>query len=214
MTIDKAQLKALIDECRYGVAGKGPAIEVANDLLNDSCSAIESLLAEVDRLCRFERLCDGITQDHIDGGWSAKGISAYCKLVEVERDQLKAMKELAEEARDLYAADKKRLMLALNDARAEAEALRKRVADDERKLDALLSHCDDGECVTCGQIICPRGDGMHFHHDGCPSCAQADEDMPDDIPDFTPGNGNKARRRAEELGIDYDAAVKKEAGGD
>lgn len=47
-----------------------------------------------------------------------------------------------------------------------------RIADDERKLDALLNHCEDGECVTCGQIICAHGDGMHFHHDGCPSCAQ------------------------------------------
>lgn len=55
---------------------------------------------------------------------------------------------------------------------AENEALRKQAAADERKLDALLNHCDDGECVTCGQIICPHGDGMHFHHDGCPSCAQ------------------------------------------
>lgn len=31
----------------------------------------------------------------------------------------------------------------------------------------------------------------------------------DDIPDFTPGNGNSARRRAESLGIDYDAAMSK-----
>jgi hypothetical protein len=31
-----------------------------------------------------------------------------------------------------------------------------------------------------------------------------------EIPDFTPGNGNKARRRAEELGIDYDAAIRTE----
>lgn len=31
----------------------------------------------------------------------------------------------------------------------------------------------------------------------------------DDIPDFTPGNGNKARRRAEALGVDYDAALDK-----
>lgn len=43
-----------------------------------------------------------------------------------------------------------------------------------KTIDALLNHCDDGECATCGQIICPHGDGMHFHHDGCPSCAQDD----------------------------------------
>lgn len=43
--------------------------------------------------------------------------------------------------------------------------------------------------------------------------AIAGKDIPgDEIPDFTPGNGNKARRRAEELGIDYDAAMTNEAG--
>lgn len=42
----------------------------------------------------------------------------------------------------------------------------------EKALDALLNHCDkeSGECSFCGKTICPYGDGMHFHHDGCPSC--------------------------------------------
>lgn len=61
--------------------------------------------------------------------------------------------------------------------KAENEALRKQVADDERKLDALLAHCDDGECPTCAQIICPHGGVMHFHHDGCPSCAEHEAAM-------------------------------------
>jgi hypothetical protein len=47
-----------------------------------------------------------------------------------------------------------------------------------KTIDALLNHCDDGECVTCGQIICPHGDGMHFHHDGCPACAQTEGEHP------------------------------------
>lgn len=50
MTIDKDKLKALIAECRYGVSGKGPAIEVANDLLVNCCDNLESLLAEIDQL--------------------------------------------------------------------------------------------------------------------------------------------------------------------
>ena len=50
MTVDKVKLKALIAECRYGVSGKGPAIEVANDLLGDCCDNLESLLAEIERL--------------------------------------------------------------------------------------------------------------------------------------------------------------------
>lgn len=43
------------------------------------------------------------------------------------------------------------------------------------KIDRLLAHCPDGECATCGEIICPHGGAMHFHHDGCPSCAEHDE---------------------------------------
>jgi hypothetical protein len=42
----------------------------------------------------------------------------------------------------------------------------------EKQLDALLNHCDkdDGECGICGAIICPHGESLHFHHDGCPAC--------------------------------------------
>lgn len=92
-----------------------------------------------------------------------------------------------------------------DDLVAAIEALHARIADDERKIDLLLAHCPDGECTTCGEIICPHGGAMHFHHDGCPSCAEHDAD---DIPDFSPGYGNKARRRAAALNIDMDASVK------
>jgi hypothetical protein len=37
-------------------------------------------------------------------------------------------------------------------------------------MDAILSACPNCECDVCGSIICPKGDEMHFHHDGCPSC--------------------------------------------
>lgn len=87
-----------------------------------------------------------------------------------EIDRLKHESEDNRNEREIVCANYDQL-------KAENEALRNRVADDERKLDALLNHCDDGECVTCGQIICPHGDGMHFHHDGCPSCAQHDAAM-------------------------------------
>jgi len=40
-------------------------------------------------------------------------------------------------------------------------------------LDAIMMDCPDGECWRCAEIICPHKDGMHFHHDGCPSCAEA-----------------------------------------
>lgn len=43
-------------------------------------------------------------------------------------------------------------------------------ADDE-KVDEILSECPDPECRECGRILCPFEDPLHFHHDGCPSCA-------------------------------------------
>lgn len=43
-----------------------------------------------------------------------------------------------------------------------------------KKLDAMLAHCDDPECSTCATIICPHQCAMHFHHDGCPACAETD----------------------------------------
>lgn len=56
-------------------------------------------------------------------------------------------------------------------------------------------------CGDTGQIMVGRsGDA----NDGNAPIMEACEDC---IPDFTPGNGNKARRRAEELGIDYNAAT-------
>lgn len=42
----------------------------------------------------------------------------------------------------------------------------------------------------------------------CEKAADALVDAGGDIPDFTPGNGNKARRRAEALGVDHDAAMR------
>lgn len=42
-------------------------------------------------------------------------------------------------------------------------------------IDKLLNHCDDPECWDCGKIICPHEDEMHFHHDGCPTCAEMED---------------------------------------
>jgi hypothetical protein len=42
--------------------------------------------------------------------------------------------------------------------------------------DELLNECTDCECIACGVIVimCPHGEPLHFHHDGCPAC-YADE---------------------------------------
>lgn len=40
-------------------------------------------------------------------------------------------------------------------------------------IDRILAECPDPECEECAKIVCPGGDPMHFHHDGCPYCAGA-----------------------------------------
>lgn len=58
---------------------------------------------------------------------------------------------------------------------AEVEKLEAENAELYQKLDALLAHCPNNECGTCGSIICDHKDPMHFHHDGCPSCVALGE---------------------------------------
>ncbi len=47
----------------------------------------DAALAEVERLRQFERICEGLPQDAIDGGWTVQGIRCYAKRLE---DQLKS----------------------------------------------------------------------------------------------------------------------------
>lgn len=42
--------------------------------------------------------------------------------------------------------------------------------------DKLLAHCGDSECMDCGAIVCPHGEPLHFHHDGCPSCCRFEDE--------------------------------------
>jgi hypothetical protein len=51
-----------------------------------------------------------------------------------------------------------------------------RIRDLEAQVDALLAHCPDGECPTCATIVCPHKCDMHFHHDGCPACAEYEDE--------------------------------------
>jgi hypothetical protein len=46
------------------------------------------------------------------------------------------------------------------------------------QIDALLAHCPVSECPECAEIVCPHGEPMHFHHDGCPACAHFDGEAP------------------------------------
>ncbi|EMM7841128.1 hypothetical protein NRF81_002053 [Pseudomonas aeruginosa] len=49
--------------------------------------AVEVVVNELRRLRQFERICEGLPQDAIDGGWTVQGIRGYAKRLE---DQLKA----------------------------------------------------------------------------------------------------------------------------
>lgn len=51
-----------------------------------------------------------------------------------------------------------------------SEAVRAQRPSEE--VDALLLKCPDAECSLCGEIVCPHGSSWHFHHDGCPACAE------------------------------------------
>lgn len=33
-----------------------------------------------------------------------------------------------------------------------------------------LFHRGYTECMTCSTVLCPYGEPLHLHHDGCPSC--------------------------------------------
>lgn len=76
---------------------------------------------------------------------------------------------------DRITAERDALQLRLNAVEEENDRMRQDSSENTRKLDALLAHCDDGECMTCGTIICPHGEPLHFHHDGCPACYQFEE---------------------------------------
>ncbi|MGC3555632.1 hypothetical protein [Pseudomonas aeruginosa] len=61
----------------------------------------DAALVEVERLRQFERICEGLPQDSIDGGWTVQGIRCYAKRLE---DQLKSalarVAELDKQCRD------------------------------------------------------------------------------------------------------------------
>jgi hypothetical protein len=51
----------------------------------------------------------------------------------------------------------------------------------ERRLEKMVEHmlnvCPDLECLTCGALVCPHAESLHFHHDGCPACWAAEQEI-------------------------------------
>jgi len=103
--------------------------------------------------------------------WQADGLGEYGYGSMYPEDPSYPTTELIEKSDfDRVTAERDALQQLLNARDEEVGVMR-------RQLDALLNHCEDGECVTCAAIICPVGDGMHFHHDGCPGCAEAEAEQ-------------------------------------
>lgn len=101
----------------------------------------------------------------------------YCKAADVAQIELLLKRYLEDLATSRQSRDRAKADLAIADAKIkslEAEMIQREIVTDQ-----LLNHCDkqNGECSRCGEIVCPFGDGMYFHHDGCPSCGSHDEQI-------------------------------------
>ncbi|BGE52313.1 TPA: hypothetical protein ACVGIU_000100 [Pseudomonas aeruginosa] len=86
--------EAAVSEWRRLFNDAGNALKNALADLANARRTIENLetqrdaaLVEVERLRQFERICEGLPQDAIDGGWTVQGIRCYAKRLE---DQLKS----------------------------------------------------------------------------------------------------------------------------
>lgn len=49
-------------------------------------------------------------------------------------------------------------------------AMKSRLRSAQELLMNRVCDLDGGECRECSQIVCPHGEPLHYHHDGCPAC--------------------------------------------
>lgn len=81
-----AIMSDLIKRLRSQEAVDGTPREI--ELLTDE--AADALEAANVRIAEFERILEGLPQDAIDGGWTARGISGYAKQIESRIAELQA----------------------------------------------------------------------------------------------------------------------------
>ncbi|MBX6150577.1 hypothetical protein ISD38_17605 [Pseudomonas aeruginosa] len=68
---------------------------------DENAKRLDAALAEVERLRQFERICEGLPQDAIDGGWTVQGIRAHSKQLEEQlKVALARVAELDKQCRD------------------------------------------------------------------------------------------------------------------
>lgn len=138
MSIEKDQVQLLIDECRYGVAGKWPAIEVANDLLNSCCDNLAAMLVERDQL---KAQIEALTA-------TGKFLGASVDILGPRCDQLKEEVEALIKRCDRYAQDPSGSKIAAIYAAAHGHLLDIHIIDKSGKsqaLDAVFALRKDAE---------------------------------------------------------------------
>lgn len=87
-------LRAKADQLREALEWRKENQAGQRELLRSVTAERDAALAEVERLRQFERICEGLPQDAIDGGWTVHGIRAHSKQLE---EQLKvALARVAE----------------------------------------------------------------------------------------------------------------------
>jgi hypothetical protein len=94
------------------------------------------------------------------------------------KEQPKFFKE--DEVAQVIYCNQIKLHEQIDAAREALQEARKAIQLRGEQLDGLLAHCgkEGGECSGCAKIICPFGEELHFHHDGCPACCNAPKDNP------------------------------------
>lgn len=97
----------------------------------------------------------------------------WCKATDVAQLELLLRRYLEDLSTSRQSRDRAKADLSIADAKiASLEAELLVTAPLREQVDNLLAHCRDPECGMCSIIICPHKDSSHFHHDGCPSCAE------------------------------------------
>lgn len=76
------------EESAQRIAGLEAMTEGQREVITDLENGLEAAQA---RVAEYERILEGISQDAIDGGWTAKGICAYAKKLEGMVAELEAL---------------------------------------------------------------------------------------------------------------------------
>lgn len=114
----------------------------------------DAALAEVERLRQFERICEGLPQDAIDGGWTVQGIRAHSKQLE---EQLKvALARVAEltAARNRYGVDAHYFNMNLQRILRDFESF---TPDELARSLIILAKVADEKVVAQAQHSVPEG---------------------------------------------------------